>query len=112
MISAGKLHGIITQEVGDHWHETNLHGVNLRESMIWPEMIEVSETIYLDGEFFEFLIDVWLVLIEVPDDLSSYKIVADSDGSQFGLAYGNFAPRLRPALFGWHGDFMTTFHGM
>ena len=99
-------------QIGDSWNASNLHGVNLRDALVSPQLITVVERNVRKGKIHDRLLKVWLVLIENPESGTGYRIVADKEGTTFGLASEGFPADEHLVLCGWYGDFMTTFQGM
>ena len=107
-----QIQEIVHREIGAEWGTTNLHGVNLREAVIFPEPVTVIARAVEDGELSDTLMDAWIVLVENPRTRSGYRIVAASDGSTFGLAGEGFPTDQHLVLVGWYGGFLKTFLAM
>ena len=103
---------IVKSQIGVAGETTNLHGVNLRKALVPPQEITVIDRQVLKGKIRDRLQRVWLVLVENPDSGTGYRIVADHEGTTFGLASEGFPNDKHLVLCGWYGDFMTTFQGM
>jgi hypothetical protein len=107
-----QIQEIVHREIGDAWDTSNLHGVNLREALVFPEPITVIERSVQAGNLVDRLVDAWIVLVEEAGTESGYRIVAARDGSVFGLANEGFPTDKHLVLVGWYGDFLTTFRAM
>jgi hypothetical protein len=95
---------IIADEIGTDWARSNLHGVDLRASLLPPERRVLSDA-RDDGPR-----EMWLVLEEKPQDRSGYKIVFDEAEQRFGLAIPGRDGR--DVFLGFYGGFLDTFNGM
>lgn len=104
-MGAGEISELIEREVGGDWSLSNAHGVDLRRCLVAPTK-RLYEDSFRRGE----MIELWLVLEEVPEDRSGYKIVFDEGSRTFGLATGNVAG---PDVFlGYYGSFLKTLEAM
>jgi hypothetical protein len=103
---------IVEAQIGTAWDTTNLHGVDLRKSLVKPERIQLIARNVKDGELEDKPMEVWIVLIEDPETQTGYRIVANDDGSEFGLASEGFKEDKHPVFIGWYGDFLTTYEAM
>jgi len=92
---------IIEQEINGNWSLSNLHGVDLRKCLVEP-----VKQVFVDSFNEGKIIQLWLVLEEVPEDKSGYKIIFDEGTRMFGLATSN------GVLIGFHGTFIKTLESM
>ncbi len=111
-MTSPEIESRIHAEIAGRWHETNLHGVDLRASLVKPEKIRIINRRISDGELRDEVIEVWLVLEEHPRMPSGYKIVFDEGRGSYGLATPGFPEDKYPVLYGFYGDFWTTFTAM
>ena len=111
-MNARQIDDLVKRQVGESWDATNAHGVDLRQAIQPAEPITIVERSVSGGAAHDRLIDVWLVLVEVPFSRAGYRIVAAKDGSRFGLASEGLAADAHLVLCGWHGDFMTALRAM
>jgi hypothetical protein len=103
---------LIERHIAGRWDESNLHGVNLRASLVPPVTVPVIFRRVIDGRIEDETIQVWLVLEEDPKAKDGYKIVFDETRNMFGLASKGFPKDPHLVLDGLYGDFWTTFQGM
>lgn len=96
---------IIEHEINGNWSLSNAHGVDLKRCLVVP-----TKRVYEDSFNQGKTIELWLVLEEVPEDQSGYKIVFDVDTSMFGLAVKGFGNE--DVFLGFHGSFLETLEGM
>jgi hypothetical protein len=59
----------------------------------------------------EKLIELWIVLEEIPEQNTGYKIVFDENIRQFGLAY-NDSQIMESDFLGIYGSFLDTLKAM
>ncbi len=111
-MNAVQARKLVESQIGNNWETTNHHGVDLRLALVDPLQITVIERSVRKGQLHDRLLKVWLVLIEMPETRSAYRIVLNDEGTTFGLASEGFPEDKHLVLCGWYGDFMTTFHGM
>jgi hypothetical protein len=103
MMMPKQVENIVLDAIADKWSKTNLHGVNLRNSVVRPERI-----IALDANEKEKT--VWLVLLEVPETRLGYGIGYDEESGQFGLL--QFTKEYEPFIIGLYGGFFAPFEAM
>jgi hypothetical protein len=111
-MTAVDIEQVVRDSIGGTWDRTNLHGVDLRKTLVAPRAINLIARTVRGGTVEDEVIDAWLVLVEGPDSGEGYRIVADSTGSKFGLASKGFPEDRHLVLCGWYGDFMSAFEGM
>jgi hypothetical protein len=111
-MNAAEIQRLVHDAIGASWDATNHHGVDLRTALVPPRPIKVIQRLVRAGKTHDEVLDVWLVLVERPESDEGYRIVADANGSTFGLASEGFATDEHLVLCGWYGDFWTTFQGM
>jgi hypothetical protein len=111
-LNSEQISKISHSQINDKWETTNVHGVDLKKALVSPRIITVNESNLLDGKNQVTLRKVWLVLIENPESEAGYRIVAELDGSMFGLAYKEYPSEEYLDLALWCDDFMTAFQAM
>ena len=104
-MKASDVSEIIEQEIAGNWSLSNAHGVALKRCLVVPTK-RIYEDSFNQGETLE----LWLVLEEVPEDQSGYKIVFGEDARMFGLAVKGFGNE--DVFLGFHGSFLETLEGM
>ena len=97
---------IVLKEIGDDWNHSNHHGVELRKCLVQPQKM----CFYLDTNS-EKQEEYWLVLEDIPEDGSGYKIVFDENTSMFGLATSDVKSN-RNYFIGLYGNFLETVDAM
>jgi len=95
---------IIERELNGDLSLSNAHGVDLKRCLVTPSLqtydnFDQTETLRL-----------WLVLEEMPDDKSGYKIAFDEKSKMFGLATGSFGEH--DMFLGFYGTFLETLEAM
>lgn len=104
-MNASEISEIIEREIDGKWSLSNAHGVDLKRCLVAP----VKQT-YQDSFAEGATLELWLVLEEVPEDKSGYKIVFDEQERMFGLAMSVVD---QPDMFlGYYGTFLNTLEGM
>jgi len=111
-MNALQVRELVDLQIGDKWTSTNHHRADLRSALVAPEKITVIERRVRNGKTRDRLLVVWLVLVEMTDAGSGYRIVCKEDEPVFGLASEGFPNDEHLVLCGWYGDFMSTFQGM
>lgn len=111
-MDASEIQRLVHSQIGRAGDATNLHGVDLRNALVPPQLTRVIERTVRAGKTHDSVIEVWLLLIEDPESGKGYRIVAEKDGSSFGLASEGFPSDQHLVLSGWYGDFMTAFEAM
>ena len=105
-MNAFEVSEIVERELGGDWSPSNAHGVDLKRCLVAPPVKRLYEDGIKEGKSME----LWLVLEEIPEHNSGYKIVFDEDTRMFGLAisgaHGN------DVFIGLHGTFRETLEGM
>lgn len=104
-MEASEVSKIIEHEINGNWTLSNAHGVNLKRCLLTP-----TKQIYEDSFNQNVTLELWLVLEEIPEDRSGYKIVFDEKSGMFGLATGGF--HKRDVFLGFYGTFLNTLQGM
>jgi hypothetical protein len=94
-MTSNEVRDIVLAEIGDQWDRSNLHGVVLRRCLITPEKVHGVDVEGENG------VDVWLVLVENPEERLGYGVVYDGKTAQFGLM--QFAEGYSPCLLGLYG---------
>jgi len=104
-MNASEISELIEREIDGKWSLSNAHGVDLKRCLVAPVKHTYRDS-FKEGETLE----LWLVLEEVPEDKSGYKIVFDEQERMFGLAMSVVD---QPDIFlGFHGTFLETLEGM
>jgi|SRR6516162_8965759 hypothetical protein len=103
-MSPDQVSKLIADEIGADWGRSNLHGVDLRASLLAPE-----RRLFSNGQD-KSAREMWLVLEEKPRDGSGYKIVFDKAERKFGLAMPGRDGQ--DVFLGFYGTFLETFNGM
>ena len=111
-MDASQIDQLVKSQVGDAWDIANLHGVSPREAVVPATRVKVIERTVVDGRTNDRVVDGWLVGIDNTDGHFGCLVVSALDGSMCGLAGQGFPADEHPVLWGWYGDFMTTFHAM
>lgn len=96
---------IIEREIDGDWSLSNAHGVDLKRCLV-PPVKKTYDDSFKEGE----TIELWLVLEEVPEDKSGYKIVYDEKSGMFGLATNG--AHGQDVFIGFYGTFLDTLEGM
>ena len=105
-MTAEGVRELIEREVAGDWSLTNLHGCELRRCLVLPVLQEYDDCRVVEPYP---VIRLWLVLEEVPDDRSGYKIVYGEEAGMFGLAVRGTG---RDVFIGYYGSFLDTYRGM
>jgi hypothetical protein len=104
-MTAPEISEIIEREIDGNRSPSNAHGVDLRRCLVAP-VKQAYQDSFKEGE----TIELWLVLEEVPENKSGYKIVFDEQTRMFGLAMSVVD---QPDMFlGFYGTFLETLEGM
>lgn len=104
-MEASEVSAIIEREINGNWSLSNAHGVHLKRCLI-PPAKQLYEDSFKEGE----TIELWLVLEEIPEDKSGYKIVFDERSRMFGLAIEG--AHKHDVFIGFYGTFLETLEGM
>ena len=107
-MTAQAIREIVEKQAAGHWDEPHAHGVNLRRCLVDPKLVPLREP--LPNHSWGAL-EAWLVLIQDPKTNRGYRIVADLDGSRFGLAT-DAKDKGEMIFLGWHGNLITTLEAM
>jgi hypothetical protein len=105
-MDASEVSRVVTDEISGNWSLSNTHGVDLKRCLVVPIKHDYRDS-FNEGD----VISLWLVLEEVPEDSSGYKIVFDETTRRFGLATGD-AQRLEDVFLGFYGTFLETLEAM
>ncbi|HKO61507.1 MAG TPA: hypothetical protein VJV03_10135 [Pyrinomonadaceae bacterium] len=105
-MEASAISQIVRDEIAGNWSVSNAHGVDLKRCLVAPTRRDYADPI-VDGRS----LSMWLVLEEVPEDQSGYKIVFDEITHQFGLATGD-SQRNHDVFLGFYGTFLETLEAM
>jgi hypothetical protein len=104
-MEASEVSEIIEREVNGNWSLSNAHGVDLKRCLV-PPVKKTYEDSFKEG----VTIELWLVLEEIPEDKSGYKIVYDENSAMFGLAING--AHAHDVFIGFYGTFLETLEGM
>lgn len=105
-MKASEVSAIIEQEIDGNWSRSNAHGVDLKRCLIVPPVKRIYEDSFKEGE----TLALWLVLEEIPESSTGYKIVFDEASGMFGLAISG--AHNNDVLIGFYGTFLETLEGM
>ncbi|MFL6230742.1 MAG: hypothetical protein ACJ741_18365 [Pyrinomonadaceae bacterium] len=105
-MKASEVSEIVEHEIDGNWLLSNAHGVDLKRCLIAPPVKRLYEDSFRQGETME----LWLVLEEVPETSSGYKIVFDEGSGMFGLAISG--AHSNDVFIGFYGTFIETLEGM
>lgn len=97
---------IVNDQIAGNWSVSNAHGVDLKACLVTPVRRD-----YADPINDTLKQSLWLVLEEIPDDNSGYKIVFDETTHLFGLAMED-AQRQQDIFLGFYGTFLETVEAM
>ena len=103
-MTSEQVHALVVAQIGDQWDRTNLHGVDLRRCILWPQSITAAD---VRGEVQS---DVWLVLLETPGRRLGWGIVYQEETGEFGLV--QFTEDYAPCLVGLYAQFMDALEAM
>ncbi len=101
---------LIEREIAEQWSLTNAHGCELRRCLVTPELRNYED--YGSGLPLVHpmsIIQLWLVLEEIPTDRTGYKIVFGEAAAMFGLA---IAGTTGDIFLGFYGSFLDAYRGM
>ena len=109
-MTAETIRELIEREVAGDWTLTNAHGCDLRRCLVLPVLREYDDC----GGSCPLVepypvVRLWLVLEEVPEDRSGYKIVYGEEAGMFGLAVPGSD---RDLFIGYFGSFLDTYRSM
>lgn len=101
----------VKMQIGGQWAESNAHGIDLRKCLVTPRKLKMINRIIKDGQISDSIVDVWLVLEEIPGE-NGYSIFFNEEDKELGLASKGFPEDPYPVICGYYGDFWTTLKGM
>ena len=104
-MKASEVSEIIEREINGNWSLSNAHGVDLKRCLVPPIKLTYDDSFKEDET-----IELWLVLEEIPEDKSGYKIVYDERSGMFGLA--TRGAHAQDVFIGFYGTFLETLEGM
>ena len=104
-MSSAEVADLVAAGIGGDWSQSNAHGVDLKKCLVKP-----VRRVYEDSFKAGATVELWLVLEEIPEDGSGYKIVFDEITRQFGLATSSGAGR--DIFLGFYGNFIETLEAM
>jgi hypothetical protein len=100
---------LIELEIAGNWSLTNAHGCDLRRCLVMPELREYNDCGGARAGQSDEIIQLWLVLEELPVDHSGYKIVYGEESGRFGLAVPGSE---RDVFIGYYGGFLDAYRSM
>lgn len=109
-MTADGIRELIEREVTGDWSITNGHGCDLRRCLVPPVLRDYDD--HGGGRPPVEpcpVLRMWLVLEEMPEDRSGYKVVYGEEAGMFGLALPG---EIRDAFIGYYGSFLDTYHRM
>lgn len=83
-MTADDVKQLIESQIAGRWNETNLHGIELRTSLI--QRIKLIHRRVIGGRSADEVIEAWLVLEEDKENQEGYKIIYNESNGMFGLA--------------------------
>jgi hypothetical protein len=108
-VDSDEVAALVRAEIREKGSGSNAHGLDLRMCIVTPRKIRCRNTFPDPDHPKPPILELWLVLEEVPGSAQGYVIVFDESEREFGLAYPGDRD---PAFLGWYGDFWTTLHAM
>jgi hypothetical protein len=109
-MTAEAVRELIDREIAGDWSLINAHGCDLRRCLVPPVLREYDDCGGGRPLVEPYpVIQMWLVLEELPDDRSGYKIVYGEEAGMFGLAV---CGTTRDVFIGYYGSFLDTYRGM
>jgi len=111
-MTAEAVREVVEREIAGDWSLTNAHGCDLRRCLVPPELREYDDSGWRPPTEPHPVIRLWLVLEEMPEDSSGYKVVYGEEAGMFGLAVPGRAQAPRDVFIGFYGSFLETYHGM
>jgi hypothetical protein len=109
-VPAAAIRKKIGDEIAGGWSRSNLHGIDLRRSLLREPVLTTYKNSWFDpvkpqdGQNTP-LVHLWLVLEENPITKKGYQIVYDQAADLFGLASGGI-------FISFYGNFIETFEAM
>jgi hypothetical protein len=101
-MTADEVRQLVDHDIQGNWPPTmNWHGIQLDRCLLAQPELRTYRDSFSEGE----VVQLWLVLQEVPGDESSYQVIFDEDRGDFGLAIGG-------VFIGFYGSFVQTVAGM
>jgi hypothetical protein len=104
-MTANEVREKVEREISGNWDRPNPHGVDLRRSVLTPELKDYEDSSHEGSQ-----LALWLVLEEHPGTDSGYKIVYDDRRDQYGLAITG--QHRRDVFIGYYGTFLETLYAM
>lgn len=104
-MTSDEVRALIEREIAGDWARSNLHGCDLRRCMVDPAQREYDDSFNPPN-----VVELWLVLEEIPETRDGYKIVFSAERGVFGLAVPGFTRR--DVLIGYYGTFLETYDAM
>ncbi len=103
-MTSDQVRELVEAAIGDQWHRSNLHRVNLRSCVIEPRKLTFV-TAKDEQE-----VEAWLVLLEDPKGTLGFGIAYDEGTEQFGLI--QMVKGYEPCLIGLYGGFFDALDAM
>ena len=109
-MTAEAIRELVESEIAGDWSLTTAHGCDLRRCLVSPEVREYDDC--GGGQPIvepPLVVQMWLVLEEMPESRDGYKIVYGPEAGMFGLAV---AASPRDVFIGYYGSFLETYRAM
>ncbi len=111
VMTVPEVRKLVLKQIGEAWEETNAHGVDLRSAVVEPRRTRMIDRQVLKGKIKDSLVDVWIVLEELPNG-GGYTVFYDDERAEFGLASDGLSEDEHLVICGYYGDFWNAFQGM
>jgi len=111
-MTAEAVRELVECEVAEDWSLPNAHGCDLWRCLVPPTLREYDDSGWRLPTESHPVVRLWLVLEELPEDCSGYKIVYGEEAMMFGLAVPGMAGAPRDVFIGYYGSFLDTYRGM
>ena len=97
----------VEQEINEQWDRPTSHAMDLRQAVLRPPRLVTADVGPAAGNTPR---EVWLVMVEHPQDESGYWVFFDPEDDCFGLATGT--PNGGFFYIGAYGTLWDTLEGM
>jgi hypothetical protein len=105
-MTSAEIRATVEREIAGDWSRTNAHRCDLRRCLVNPEKRRFQD----ESPVRAGMIELWVVLEELPASCDGYKIVYGEERRLFGLACPGIAGH--EVFLGWYGTFLETFEAM
>jgi len=95
---------LVLEQIGDDWGKTNLHGVDLRKSLVSPEQILALNATD------ESEASVWLVMLAHPDTRLGFAVGYEEELERFALI--QLTKDYQPCIVGRYKGFFEALEAM